>query len=106
MPNLFSVENKVVLVSGGSRGIGRAIAEAFRDAGARVVVTARSEAALQATGMEYVVCDVADSAQIKRTVDQVAERFGTIDVLFNVAGINFRHAAGTFPEDKLEEILS
>lgn len=106
MPNLFSVENKVVLVSGGSRGIGRAIAQTFQSAGARVIVTARGEAALKATGMEYLVCDVADSAQITRTVDQVAARFGTIDVLFNVAGINFRHAAGTFPEDKLEEILA
>jgi NAD(P)-dependent dehydrogenase (short-subunit alcohol dehydrogenase family) len=105
MPNLFSVENKVVLVSGGSRGIGRAIAEAFRDQGARVVVTARNETALKATAMEYTVCDVADSAQINRTAEQVAERFGAIDVLFNVAGINFRHATGTFPEDKLEEIL-
>ncbi len=106
MPNSFSVENKVVLVSGGSRGIGRAIAEAFRDHGARVVVTARNETALKATGMEYAVCDVADSAQINHTAEQVAERFGAIDVLFNVAGINFRHAAGTFPEDKLEEILA
>lgn len=106
MPNLFSVENKVVLVSGGSRGIGRAIAEAFRAEGARVVVTARNEKALQATGMEYMVCDVADSAQINRTADLVAQRFGAIDVLFNVAGINFRHAAASFPEDKLEEILA
>ncbi len=106
MSKLFSVEGKVVLVSGGSRGIGRAIAEAFRDDGARVIVTARNEVALQATGMEYAVCDIADSAQIIRTVDQVAQRFGTIDVLFNVAGINFRHAAESFPEDKLEEILA
>jgi NAD(P)-dependent dehydrogenase (short-subunit alcohol dehydrogenase family) len=106
MSKLFSVEDKVVLVSGGSRGIGRAIAEAFRDEGARVLVSARNEAVLKSTGMDYMVCDVADSAQIVRMVDSVAQRFGRIDVLFNVAGINFRYAAGTFPEDKLEEILA
>jgi NAD(P)-dependent dehydrogenase (short-subunit alcohol dehydrogenase family) len=106
MSELFSVKDKVVLVSGGSRGIGRSIAEAFRNEGARVVVSARNEEALKATGMAYEVCDVADSAQIRRTVDVVAKRFGTIDVLFNVAGINFRHATASFPEDKLEEILA
>jgi NAD(P)-dependent dehydrogenase (short-subunit alcohol dehydrogenase family) len=106
MDELFSVKDKVVHVSGGSRGIGLAIAEAFHRAGARVIVSARHEQALQATGLPYEVCDVADGAGIGPAVNRIVERFGRLDVLFNVAGINFRHAAETFPENKLDEILA
>jgi gluconate 5-dehydrogenase len=106
MSDLFSVEGKVVYVSGGSRGIGLGIAEAFHQAGARVIVSGRNEATLKATGLDYRVCDIAVPEQIHRAVDDVARQYGRLDVLFNVAGINFRHAAETFPEDKLEEILA
>jgi gluconate 5-dehydrogenase len=105
MDELFSVKDKVVHISGGSRGIGRAIAEAFHRAGARVIVSARHEQALQATGLSYEVCDVADAAQIGQCAERIVDRYGRLDVLFNVAGINFRHAAETFPENKLDEIL-
>jgi gluconate 5-dehydrogenase len=106
MNELFSVEGKVVLVSGGSRGIGLSIAEAFHKAGAKVVITSRQEQALKATGLDYRVCDISDAQQIKRCVDDVVGKYGRLDVLFNVAGINFRHAAETFPEEKLDEILA
>src|SRR5579863_10140568 len=102
---IFSVRDKVVHVSGGSRGIGLAVAKAFHAAGAKVVVNARTGPTLQATGLDYEVCDIADAEQIERCVDHIVGKFGRLDVLFNVAGINFRHAAETFPADKLDEIL-
>jgi gluconate 5-dehydrogenase len=102
---LFSVQDKVVHVSGGSRGIGRAIADAFSAVGATVVVSSREEAALQATGLAYEVCDVTDAVAVERCAASIEKRFGRIDVLFNVAGINFRHAAETFPPDRLQAIL-
>jgi len=105
MDELFSVRDKVVHVCGGSRGIGRAIAEAFHERGARVIASARNPGSLKANGIAYEVCDIADSAQITRCVDNILKQFGRIDVLFNVAGINFRHAAETFPEDKLDQVL-
>ncbi len=105
MQDLFNVSGKVVLVSGGSRGIGRAIAEAFHRAGGRVVVTARSEETLKSTGLPYEVCDIGDASQVSACVDAVVQKQGRVDVLFNVAGINFRHAAETFPEEKLDDIL-
>ena len=105
MQDLFSVKDKIVHVSGGSRGIGRAIADGFVQAGATVVISSRDEAALQSTVLAYEVCDVTDAAQVDRCVSNIVERFGRIDVLFNVAGINFRHAAETFPADKLQAIL-
>jgi len=106
MQDLFSVKDKVVHVSGGSRGIGRAIALAFAQAGARVVVSARNAETLAATGLDYEVCDIADSAQIRRAVENIVKRHGRLDVLFNVAGINYRHAAETYPEERLDEILA
>ncbi len=106
MQDLFSVQKKVVLVAGGSRGIGLAIASAFRDAGASVVVCARNEAELRASGLTYQVCDLSEAGQIEACVGHTVERFGRLDVLFNVAGINFRHAAETFPAEKLDEILA
>lgn len=106
MNGIFSVEGKVVLVSGGSRGIGLSIAEAFHKAGAKVIVGGRQEQTLKATGLDYRVCDVTDAGQIQSCVDDAVARFGRLDVMFNVAGINFRHAAETFPEEKLDEILA
>lgn len=105
MHTLFSVDNKIVHISGGSRGIGRTIAEAFAQAGARVVVSARDERTLKSSGLPYVVCDVSVPEQVDRCVAEIVERYGGLDVLFNVAGINFRHAAETFPVDKLDAIL-
>jgi NAD(P)-dependent dehydrogenase (short-subunit alcohol dehydrogenase family) len=106
MNELFSVEGKVVYVSGGSRGIGLSIADAFHKAGANVIVSGRNEQTLKATGLAYKVCDISDARQIGRCVEDIAGQHGRIDVLFNVAGVNFRHAAETFPEDKLDEILA
>jgi len=105
MKELFSVEGKVVLVSGGSRGIGLSIANAFHAAAAKVIVSSRQEQTLKATGLDYRVCDISDAGQIQRCVDDIVGKFGRLDVLFNVAGINFRHVAETFPEEKLDEIL-
>ncbi|MCX6625520.1 MAG: SDR family oxidoreductase [Acidobacteria bacterium] len=103
--SLFSVKDKIVHISGGSRGIGRAIADAFQQAGAHVVISSRTEEKLKETGLPYEVCDINDAAQVEACTGNIVRRFGRLDVLFNVAGINFRHAAETFPVDKLDAIL-
>ena len=81
---LFSVRDQVVLVSGGSRGIGKAIAQGFVERGARVIVTVREIETLTAVAGELsgevpvvpITCDVASSADIQRTVQEVVGRFG------------------------------
>ena len=91
--NPFSLEGKTALITGGSRGIGFAIAQAFIMAGARVVITARGEAALHEAagrlGLKAIAkqCDNADITQIGKVVEE-SWRLGPIDILVNNAGIS------------------
>ena len=112
---LFSVRDQVVLVSGGSRGIGKAIAAGFAQRGAKVIITGREAETLQATAREIspangpavsgMVCDVADTAAIRRLVEQVMAECGRIDTLVNVAGVNRRQPAETYTEEDYDFIL-
>lgn len=89
-------KNKVVLVTGAAHGIGRAIALRFGSEGAQVIVNdvnaAGAEAAAQAIitngGLAIAgIADVSDKSQVDRLFDMVLERFGTVDVLVNNAGL-------------------
>ena len=87
-----SFENAVVLVTGGSTGIGAAAALHFANEGARVVVTGRSEATLKSSAarhanVSYVVADIAQPADAARSIDEVRSRHGRLDVLVNNAGV-------------------
>jgi NAD(P)-dependent dehydrogenase (short-subunit alcohol dehydrogenase family) len=107
---LFSVEGQVVLVSGGSRGIGRAIAEGFAQRGARVIITGRDKATLEpaakAMNAKPMVCDVADSAAIDRLAADVLGQFGQVDTLVNVAGVNRRMLAERLSEADYDYIMN
>lgn len=76
---------RVVLVTGGNRGIGRAIAGAFAAAGDTVAVTARSG---PVDGFFTVACDVTDTASVDHAVGAVEAGLGTIQVLVANAGVN------------------
>ena len=85
---------QVALVTGASRGIGRAIAKALADAGYRVIGTATSEAgaaginqALVAQGGKGIVLNVTDGPALDAAVDAVVKEFGALHVLVNNAGI-------------------
>jgi 3-oxoacyl-[acyl-carrier protein] reductase len=85
---------QVAVVTGGSRGIGRGIAEHLARAGARVAVIGRNEERAQATAAELpgeghagFACDVADGAEVDALVKRVEQELGPIDVLVNNAGI-------------------
>ncbi len=88
-----ALTGKVAIVTGSTKGIGRAIAEHLLEAGASVVVNARSardvETAADALGERAlgIVADVGDASQCQRLVDATVERFGRLDVLVNNAGL-------------------
>lgn len=78
-------QSRVVLVTGGSKGIGRAIAEAFRDAGYRVAATYRSGGVPE--GVFGVRCDITDQAQVEEAFSAVEEELGAVEVLIANAGV-------------------
>ena len=111
---LFEVKDQVVLVSGGSRGIGHAIAAGFSRRGAQVVLTGRDpdtlEQAVSAIGdtpvpPQGLVCDVSQADQIQSTVDQLQHQYGQIDTLINVAGVNRRKPSLEVSEEDYDFIL-
>lgn len=86
-------DGQIALVTGGSRGIGRAIAAAFAERGVGVVLTGRNEETARATAEELgngasgIAMDVADRSAVDAAVKSVLEKHGRIDVLVNNAGI-------------------
>ncbi len=92
----IDLNGRVVLITGGSRGLGFAMAEEFARQGARIAICARNQEPLERARRELeqqgaevlaIRCDVSDPAQVKRMVEQAVQHFGRIDVLVNNAGI-------------------
>ncbi len=111
----FRLDGQTAVVTGGSKGLGKAMAEAFAEAGANVVVCSRhgdeaagvAAALAQAAGRPAlgVEADVTDPAAVERLVQAALARFGRIDVWVNSAGINIRHPIEAFPPEEFDRIL-
>lgn len=108
LSELFSLDGRVAVVTGGSSGIGRAVTGALARAGARVVVVARREAELAATVEElaadgcraaWVSADLGTRDGVRRAAEEAAAVFGEPDILVNSAGINLRPPMGELGED-------
>lgn len=82
----IDLTGRVVLVTGGQRGIGRGISEAFVFAGAQVVTCGRSEVEDPLQGTTHMTCDVRDADAVQTLVDGIVEKHGRLDVLVNNAG--------------------
>jgi len=111
---MFSLRDKVALVTGSSQGIGRETALALSEAGAKVAVAARNEGKLAAlveeiaakSGEAFAVkLDVADGEQIKAVFKAVLERFGKLDILVNNAAITRDGLAMRMKQEDWEAVL-
>jgi len=110
----FDFKGEVVVVTGGSRGLGLEIAHAFGHAGAKVVITARREQWLNeaekflkdhSIAVDAMVCDIADAASVEQFVQQTLEKNGQIDVLVNNAGLTWGAPAETMPLERWRQVI-
>jgi 3-oxoacyl-[acyl-carrier protein] reductase len=111
----MSIEGKVALVTGASRGIGKAIAEALGKNGVIVVGTATSESGanaiaerLLASGYKGggVVLDVTDGTSVEQALKSIQEQFGAIDILINNAGITKDNILMRMKDEEWEDVLA
>ena len=109
------IEGKIALVTGGSRGIGRAIALSLAEAGASVAVCARDLKAAEAVGGEIAAkggnafvrrTDVSDPAQADRLMKDILETFGSLDILVNNAGINRDNLLLRMKEEEWDAVMN
>jgi 2-dehydro-3-deoxy-D-gluconate 5-dehydrogenase len=113
--SLFDISGRVALIAGASRGIGRAIAEGFSQAGATIALSSRKEADLlqvaediraRGSRAEVFPADLSSVAEIQALVRDVLNRIGQIDILAYVAGVNCRKPSIDITESDWDTVLN
>jgi len=90
---MAGVENRVALVTGGGRGIGRSTVELLKARGAQVMAVSRNESELASLGTDYTVADLGTEEGCSKAIDQTLERLGSIEILICNHGIGSAHEA-------------
>jgi gluconate 5-dehydrogenase len=107
---MFSLEGRVALVTGASRGLGFAMAKALAENGAKVIVNARNKDELSAAaakiGAEAMAFDVTDSKVARAALEDIAARHGKLDILVNNAGIQHRRPVTDWEDDDFDRVIS
>ena len=112
---LFSLEGRVAVVTGASRGLGKEAAEGLAEAGAKVVLAARREHWLEPTAAEFrergfdclpCPCDIAEDDHVRMLVSKTLERYGRIDILVNNAGVSWGAPYEEMPIDAWHKVLN
>ena len=113
--DLFRLDARIAVVTGGSKGLGRAMALGLAQAGATTVICSRNledckeaaEEIASETGQESigVAADVTVETDVDSLFESVLDRFGRVDVLINSAGINLRHPIEAFPTDAFKQVV-
>ncbi len=117
MKDMFKLDGKIAIVTGGAGGIGEALALGLGIHGATVVVSSRNQEAIDKVAAKItaesgnqalaVASDVTDEASVQNLVDTVVQKFGRVDILVNAMGINIKRDAFEYPMedwDKLFEV--
>src|SRR5215204_6962258 len=112
--DLFRLDGKTAVVTGGGRGLGQYMAEALSEAGANVVLCSRKLEALEEVKAEIegrggkalaLACDVTDAEDVENVVAQTEEAFGTVDVLVNNSGATWGAPAEEMPLEKFDLVM-
>jgi NAD(P)-dependent dehydrogenase (short-subunit alcohol dehydrogenase family) len=112
---LFDLTGRVALVTGGSKGLGKAMARGFAEAGADVVISSRHEAELQSAAAEiaagtkskvlHVVADMTRRDEVRKLADSALKRMGKVDILVNNAGSNKPQAIDKITDEDWDRIV-
>ncbi len=111
---LFDLSGRVAIVTGGSRGLGREMAEGLAEVGASLMLCARREEWLTPTveemreagfKVEGMLCDVVNQEQVQSVVDKTVDAFGKVDILINNAGISWGERPEKMPLDKWQKVI-
>jgi gluconate 5-dehydrogenase len=114
LTELFSLQGRVAIVTGGSRGLGEEIAEGLAEAGAKLVLCARRDEWLAPAVKEFrargftvegALCDVSKPADVQAVVDHTLTTFGQVDILVNNAGISWGDEPETMPLEKWQKVI-
>ena len=116
MKDIFRLEKKVAIVTGGNGGIGNRIARGFASMGADVVIVARNSQKTETAANEIqqafgvrclgLLCDVTDEAAVKQMAGKVHQELGRIDILVNNAGINIRKLPQDYNASEWDQVLA
>ncbi|ACA32366.1 gluconate 5-dehydrogenase [Histophilus somni] len=115
MCDLFSLQNKRILITGSARGIGRLLAEGVAEQGAEVIINGTNQEKCQLvadelTAKDYkahaVAFDVTNTQAVHQAIAHIEQHIGAIDVLINNAGIQRRHPFCDFPEKDYDDVIN
>jgi gluconate 5-dehydrogenase len=116
MKDMFKLDGKIAIVTGGAGGIGEALAMGLGVHGATVVVSSRNQEAIEkvatqitaASGNEAIAIasDVTDESSVQSMVDQVMQKYGKIDILVNAMGMNVKRDAFEYPMEDWDKLFS
>ena len=107
----MNLQNKVVVITGASQGLGKELSLQLAKLGAKIALVARTEKLLQELKSqieddggiaEYFICDVTDFNQVNSTIKNILEKFGTIDLLINNAGVWLRDSFALQDQSKIK----
>ncbi|MFB4164329.1 SDR family oxidoreductase [Alteribacillus sp. JSM 102045] len=113
--DLFNLEGKTAIITGGGRGLGQQIAESLAEAGANIVVCSRKVEACEETAESLLKkdvqalalpCDVSKQEDVQRVIDETIARMGSVDILVNNSGASWGAPTLDMPLDKWEKVMA
>ena len=112
---LFDLSGKTALITGGGRGLGKAMARAFAQAGADIMISSRTEEELRAAAaeisegldvrVEWMAADMVEREQVDRLASETLSRLGRVDILVNNAGSNIPQPIDEISDDDWDRIV-